>query len=294
MTLSNLKSIALSILFLFPGIIRHDVPESAYLELGQQKQFECVGQIWHGDTPMGSCVLVQEKYVLTAAHVLITSDTRADTVVYNGQRMVTYTPINERVVGADEIRVQLNDQFFPVSALLLHPNYRDEAAAGSCDIAIMTLQKPVNGIMPAKISYQQDELNAKVVGVGYGASGIASKPETVGQFGKKIAGENVIDSIGGETYRNMPTVMYCDFDHPTISKHNKSGSPDALPLEYICSGGDSGGALFRNRNDAWELIGICSGSNVNVQQLIESGYYGQTMEWTRVSVFSEWLSDYMN
>ncbi|MBK8644872.1 MAG: hypothetical protein IPN15_22450 [Saprospiraceae bacterium] len=93
-----------------------------------------------------------------------------------------------------------------------------------------------------------------------------------------MPGENVIDSIGGQIYLDRESLLICDFDHPTRNDCNKIGSPVPRPLEYICSGGDSGGGLFRNKNNAWELIGICSGSGVDINQLMKSGYYGHTME----------------
>ena len=128
------------------------------------------------------------------------------------------------------------------------------------------------------------------MGVGFGASGPANRPDFVSIQNKKIAGENVIDSVGGQKYLGFETLLICDFDIPTRKDCNKLGSPTPRPLEYICSGGDSGGGLFRQKNNTWELIGICSGSGVDINQLMKTGYYGHTMEWTRVSLFTNWLS----
>jgi secreted trypsin-like serine protease len=67
------------------------------------------------------------------------------------------------------------------------------------------------------------------------------------------------------------------------------GSSIPQPLEYICSGGDSGGGLFREGKNGWELIGLCSGAGTNMEMLLATGYYGQTMNWTRVSTFNDWI-----
>jgi len=71
------------------------------------------------------------------------------------------------------------------------------------------------------------------------------------------------------------------------------GSAKPLPLEYTVAGGDSGGGLFRKNKGKWELIGICSGSEINIDKLMKVGYYGQSMNWVRVSVFEKWIRDSM-
>ncbi|MBK8640711.1 MAG: trypsin-like serine protease [Saprospiraceae bacterium] len=284
-------TLSLSSFFLFfSGIIRHDVDEKNYLSLANQKEFNCVGRIYKDSTSSGSCVLISDRFVLSAAHVFIDSDTRPDTIEFNGMKAVSYVTYNHRVTDVSKIYLMFNGQKVKVKKLLLHPNYLDSLTKGSCDIALLELEKTIHNITPAKVNTAFDELNSIVVGVGYGASGPANRPDLVSQQNKKIAGENVIDSIGGQIYLDRESLLICDFDHPTRNDCNKIGSPVPRPLEYICSGGDSGGGLFRNKNNAWELIGICSGSGVDINQLMKSGYYGHTMEWTRVSLFTNWLS----
>ena len=136
----------------------------------------------------------------------------------------------------------------------------------------------------------QDELHAHVTGVGFGVSGKADKPESVVPLSKKIGGQNVIDSIAGYAYIGHPTLLMCDFDHPVNAACNRMGSANPRPLEYITGGGDSGGGLFRESDGEWELVGICSGADTDIETLLSTGYYGQTMTWTRVSVFDNWIS----
>jgi hypothetical protein len=144
-------------------------------------------------------------------------------------------------------------------------------------MALVELETPVAVILPAKLNQSTNELHSNVVGVGFGASGVANNPAEVKGRSIKIAGENVIDSFIGEKYPVNQTLMVCDFDHPTRLDCNKTGSPTPRPLEYVTSGGDSGGGLFRQKGDGWELVGICHGGGVNLDQLIKSGFYGQTM-----------------
>jgi secreted trypsin-like serine protease len=272
------------------GIIRHRVSETKYLKLAQQQKFDCVGQIYSDTTARGSCVLISDRYVLSAAHVFLENDTRLDTIRMSGQMIVAYTPINVRESNVTTLSVVLRGKSYRVRRLLLHPAYRDSLTKGTCDVALLELEQPVTSIIPASPNTLFDELRSEVVGVGYGASGPADRPDLIGFLNKKIAGENVVDSVGGVEHRGHSTLMFCDFDHPSRTDCNKMGSSTPRPLEYVCSGGDSGGGLFRMKNGRWELIGICSGSNDNVEQLNKSGYYGMTMQWTRVSAFTEWIN----
>lgn len=292
----NNKKVLLSassvILFLtfFSGIIRHDVDEKDYLELASEKQFDCVGQVYKDTSASGSCVLIGDRFVLSAAHVFIDSDSRSDTIDLYGHKAVVYVTYNDRVTDVSKLTLIFNGQRVKVKNVLLHPHYLDSLSKGSCDIAILELEEPLMNITPIKINTAFDELNSRVVGVGYGASGPANRPDLICLYNKKIAGENIVDSIGGQSYVGHQTILLCDFDHPTREDCNKLGSATPTSLEYICSGGDSGGGLFRRKLNNWELIGICSEGGVDINQLLKSGYYGQTMQWTRISVLANWIS----
>lgn len=281
---------ALVFLTFFAGIIRHDVDEEKYLALAAEKQFDCVGQVFKDTLTSGSCVLISDRFVLSAAHIFIDSDTRPDTIDYNGKTLVIYEAINHRVTDVNKLYLVFKGQKVKVNNLILHPNYLDSLTKGSCDIALIELEQVLKNISPAKINTSFDELKSNVVGVGYGASGPANRPDLVNTYNKKIAGENVVDSIAGQKYLGLETLLICDFDHPEREDCNKLGSPIPRPLEYISTGGDSGGGLFRENDKNWELIGICSSSGIDVEQLLKTGYYGQTMEWTRVSAFTKWIA----
>jgi secreted trypsin-like serine protease len=275
----------------FSGIIRHDVDEKKYLALAKQKQFDCVGQIFSDTTQKGSCVLISDRYVLTAAHVLIDVETRPDTVkMDNGYTVIYYKVVKEEVTSTTGLFVIFKGDKIKVKKIFLHPNYTKPSAKGTSDIAVLELEQPVKKILPAKLNSSFDELNANVVGVGYGASGMADKPETITFLHKKIAGENVIDSLSGVEYLGHKSHLMCDFDHPIRTDCNRMGSATPKPLEYICSGGDSGGGLFRQNGKKWELVGICASAEAGMERIMKTGYYGLTMEWTRVSVYSAWIS----
>jgi hypothetical protein len=283
---------ALAFLTFFSGIIRHDVDEKEYLKFAAEKQFDCVGQIFKDTSSGGSCVLISDRFALSAAHVFIDTDTRTDTTEINGQIITVFTPYNERVTDVNKLTLVFNGQKVKAKRIFIHPDYLDSLTKGSCDIALIELEQPLKGISPAKLNDAFDELNSNVVGVGFGASGSADRPDLVDLLNKKIAGENVVDSIGGPELSGNGTILLCDFDHPTRDDCNKMGSSVPRPLEYISTGGDSGGGLFRKNGDDWELIGICSGAGIDFAQFMKTYYYGQIMEWTRVAAFTPWIDEH--
>lgn len=71
------------------------------------------------------------------------------------------------------------------------------------------------------------------------------------------------------------------------------GSPLPRPLEFITSGGDSGGGLFMTDSTGeLQLLGITKGGGINPNLLVESwSYYGQVGTYTRVSPFISWIQN---
>jgi len=271
------------------GVYRHDRPESDYTSLAAKPEFDCVGQVKNKGVKSGSCVLIGHKYVLCAAHVFKVSETGRDTVYSNGSMIITYPPINERVGDTRNYTFIFKGTVYSAKSIRLYPTYMDPATKNNGDIAFIELESSVTDVVPAIVNEAFDELNSNVTGVGFGAWGVGDKMQTLDTTTKKIAGENVIDSIGGFLINNRPTQLYCDFDKPGDTSCNKMGSPVPRNLEYICAGGDSGGGLFLETKNGYRLCGICSGSGYNIQQFVKTAYYGQVMNWTRVSVFKDWI-----
>ena len=276
------------------GIYRHDKPKSRYKVLAHQQQFDCVAQLFWNNTWQGSCVLVGDRYVLSAAHCFMDYLTRQETIDQDGKRVMINQPYAEYVKDITRYFITFKGKKYRSKTVHIYPEYLDKNGAHNCDIALIELEQPVTGITPAALCTTFNELGSAMAGVGYGAHGIADQPEHIIATPEKLAGENTIDSICGFTLNGRQVSMLCDFDHPTNNSCNSIGSSSALPLEYIASGGDSGGGAFRKTSTGWELIGICGGTKyggVDIQKLTTKGigYYGQTMEWQRVSVFAEWI-----
>ena len=253
----------------FSGIIRGDVDKNKYLALAKETQFDCIGKISKGKKFIGSCVLISNKHILTSAHNFVD---------------------NDQVGNITEYYFEFAGKTYKAKKVIVYPTYIDPLTRKKCDIAIVELTELITGIEPAHAINTQDEIHSPVTGVGFGTSGTANDPGNLKSIQEKIAGENVVDSLGGFKLNGLFTMMYCDFDSPTDITCNKSGSATPQPLEYISSGGDSGGGVFRKKNNKWELIGICSGVSFDISQFEKTGYYGQIMYLTRVSVFNDWIN----
>ncbi|MXV14063.1 trypsin-like serine protease [Hufsiella ginkgonis] len=272
----------------FAGIMRDDAEEAGYRKLAAEHQFDCVGKLFNGDRMIGSCVLIGKRKVLSAAHVMMEyTSFRQDTMKMGNSTVVLNVPTSSSPVEAAKCHARFGDRDYAVKLIRIHPDYGKNPS--SADLAFIGLAAEVTKVKPARLNTTPDELGAAVVGVGYGASGFSSKPAEVTQSRKKLAGQNMVDSLGGRLLNGNRTTLICDFDSPLEPSWNRIGSAKPLPLEYICSGGDSGGGLFRKGRKGWELVGLCHNSESGISTLLTQGYYGLLMEWTRISVYHHWI-----
>jgi len=292
--MSNMYRISflVSILWLlfFSGIIRHDVDVTEYEKLANKPEFDCVGMIKNDIRELqGSCVLIDKKHVLSAAHVFIKGKYVQDST-YVGSSFVKYQKqTSVEVADVNKLFFEFEGNIVKGKKITIHPVYLENRGKKECDIAIVELEREISNIKPGILYQQFNELDRNVLGVGYGAFLIADKPETKLALSKKIAGENTIDSLAGNEIDGHQTMLFADFDCLGNSSCNRIGSAVPRPLEYITSGGDSGGGLFIKTGNNLELVGITSGARVEVDRLLSTGYYGQLMVWTRVSPFYPWI-----
>lgn len=107
-----------------------------------------------------------------------------------------------------------------------------------------------------------------------------------------MAGENIIDSFGGNLLNNSWGVLYADMDNPKTTECNRMGDHSPLPLEWHGDAGDCGGGLFILQNKEWRLAGISFAPSYYADWEIygrKYGTYGFIDGWTRVSPLVIWI-----
>jgi secreted trypsin-like serine protease len=264
----------------FCGFFRHDTQEARFFNLANEKQFDCVGKSLENGKSNASGVLIAPKYVHSAAHILHTSHQM-------------FSKKNTSIGSADprDFQFEFSGKIYQVKRFIVPPDLIRNGISKGPDLVLAELENEVNNIVPAKLNREFDEIHSEVTGVGYGVYGIVNQNGGVDKIlrDRKTAGRNVVDVLFGITINDRPIMLSFDFDSPTNAKVNKSGDARPVDLEYTAAGGDSGGGLFRTKNNKWELIGILHATSGGVDNFRNSGYYGDVSEWTRVSVFMDWI-----
>jgi hypothetical protein len=125
--------------------IRHDVDDSAFIELAQRFPAVAAVQCADGSCGLGAeSTLIDPRWLLTAAHVAA-SLKRGDPAEIGG---ATYA----------------------IERVILHPDWQSEADI-HVDIALIQLAQPVRGIAPAQLYDGEDEVGTVAVFVGRGGTG---------------------------------------------------------------------------------------------------------------------------
>ena len=302
------------------GVYRHDVPAEKYKKLAREQQFDCVGMSLtncgednHGACRyLGGCVLIDKKYVLSAAHLFTRKDIRFDTIYLDknykksdkaayaagGSMMILNQPIRDwQDTSTLNFAFRFGDRMYYAKRWLVYPPYLDSINATPrtefCgDLILIELEDTVAGVTPAVLNETFDEQGSMITCVGYGSSGPANRHDDIDEFYEKIAGQNMVDNIEGFKVNGKASLLSCDFDGPD-GKRNRMGSAKSLPLEWEPAGGDCGGGLFRNVKGHWQLVGIITGGGPSATGFdfasIKGDCYGGIFDGLRISVFNEWI-----
>lgn len=239
-------------------IYRRDAQLSNLVDLAKDPQFNCIGLIYDvsGDTNqvVGSCVLINDKYILTAWHVF-----------------------NYGVdVEASTYKIVYNDLQYSIDRYLPFPEKGH-------DIVLVELKEKVENVPWAALNTSDQIIGDTITLVGYGTQRPSDKLDGGIGIGVRTAAQNIIDSSGGIQIGGRPSRMYAEFNDSV------SDTSILLPLEGMINGGDSGGGMFLLHNGNYVLAGIASGMHIKFNS--KTGFDGSSMYWCNVAAYHQWIAE---
>jgi secreted trypsin-like serine protease len=125
-------------------IIRHDLPDEAFIELGKNYP-----QITHFSDGEGT--LIAPSWILTAAHV--------------------GTYVQKKKNEGQNQQIKCNDKLYAIDTIIIHPDYRFSRNTIQHDIALVKIKTAIKEVKPAKLYVQKDEIGKKITLVGSGDRG---------------------------------------------------------------------------------------------------------------------------
>jgi len=259
------------------GIIDDNALDADHQNLANQSQYDAVGTVFRLNNQSqlvvdSSGILLNENWVLTAAHTEVAKGRAGSTFEVNGEV--------RNVIDA-----------------IQHPSFID--IEDGWDLGLLKLDAPINNVTPAQL---YTGTAASLVGetltyVGYGRSGTGSTGDTIAA-GTKRAGNNKGDQLGYTLNPGQPDeiiysnqIIFADMDDPPggLPYGNPVGSNIAINNEYLIALGDSGGGLFFEDNGQHFLTGVHS-LLFNFDPFNELGY-GDMMGSTTIELALNWIID---
>jgi len=281
------------------GIGRDDIKIINYREFAKDSVFDCIGEVYDKKNNfILSCVLIDNKFLLTSAHGFYqeSKNNIIDTITVHNKRYPIKRPESSHLINLSEFYIKFKNKVFSAKKIVVHPEYNDGFnAEGYNDIAIIELEEPVTFIKPASLYTDTLEKGARGIISGFGSNYKANNNGLFPFFKRrKMAGENIIDSLGGNILNNKYGVLFADMDNPKNSKCNRIGDSLPLKLEWHGAAGDCGGGLFIIQNNQWRLAGISfAPSYFEDWELYgqKFGNYGFIDGWTRISPLVDWIKN---